>query len=52
MFKYKINWLDKTSYSFSVLKDDAGKPSELKRDAKLVSDHAYLMYIGVVTLSE
>ena len=50
--KYKIKWLDKTSYSFSVLKDDAGNPSELNKDAELVSDHAYLTYKGFLTLSE
>jgi len=44
--------LDKTSYSFSELKDDAGKPTELNNDAELVSDHAYLMYSGLGTYSE
>ena len=44
--------LDKTSYSFSELKDDAGKPAELNNVAELVSDHAYLMYSGLETYSE
>ena len=44
--------LEKTTYSFSELKDDAGKPTELNNDAELVSDHAYLMYSGLETYSE